>query len=230
MARRTKRRTLHDFAFMAERIVAMERNAGFSQSELVEILPRLGAEVLCLKKNEVIVHQGESARRIGMVVEGNLQASICGNDGERIVMRAVRPGEFVGLSLLSQKNSVYPCDVMAFPSCTVFAYDAEAVREWRNEPKSEPFFRMLEEQLGRSLVVAWQKAAIVSQSTIAGRVMVYLSIRRAEEGTTDIRLPGTVDDFADFLACNRSALSRVMSQLKAEGRIRVSHGVVSMLK
>lgn len=230
MARKKKADLRFDYAYMAETITRLGLSAGYSIAELKTLLPRLGAEVKQYGKNELAVGQGDPAVWFGVVVEGNLQATIRSGDGERHLMRAVRPGEYVGLSLLYKPHATYPCDVFAFPSCTAIALKTEAVLAWRQDPASAPFFDMVAQQLSRALMVAWQKAAVVGRQKIEDRVMMYLQIRQAEDGTNEIRMPGSGDDFANYLDCNRSALSRVLSRLKEEGRILYTRSKITLVK
>ena len=208
-----------DYSAMAEMILAVQGDAGSSKEVIAALLPRMKARLVHLKKYEVVAKQGEKAEIFGLVVAGALQMAVRTPVGDRCLMRVVRPGEYAGHSLLLQQNPVVPCDVVAYPSCDVLVYDLAATKSLRSEPLAARLFSMIEDQLSRSLAVAWQRGYIISQRTIVDRVMAYLKIRSAETGTDDIWLQGTIDDFADYLACNRAALSRVLSKLRNEGKI-----------
>lgn len=216
-----KKTDRYDYVKMARAIIACKRDAGQTEKEIVSQLPLMNARLVHLVKHEIIARQGDEARIFGLVVSGGLQMTIRAQNGDRCLMRVIRPGEFAGHSLLFQIDPVYPCDVVAYPSCDVIVCDLAAVRTWRKSPSAVEFYRMIEDQLSRSLSVAWQRGFIVSQHALADRVMAYLMIRSAEDRTDVITLQGSMDDFANFLACNRPALSRAISKLRAEGKIDV---------
>ena len=210
-----------DYAAMAQAILDVRGDAGSAKEVIMALLPRMKARFVHLKKHEVIAHQGEKSEIFGLVLLGALQMTFRTPAGDRCLMRVVRPGEYAGHSLLYQQNPVNPCDVRAYPSCDLLVYDLAATKSLRCEPLAARLFGMIEDQLSRSLAVAWQRGYIISQRTLVDRVMAYLKIRTAETGTSDIWLPGTIDDFADYLACNRAALSRALSKLRADGKVEL---------
>ncbi len=209
-----------NYATMARLIVSLKRDAGLSTPAIKSTLPRLKARLVHLDRHELIAQQGEEARDLGLVVSGHLHLHTRTEGVRTILMRVVRTGEYVGHSLLFKAMRHYPCDVHAFPAADVLLLDLAAVRAWMREPEANPFCRMLEDQFSRSLTVAWQRNMILSQQTIAKRILTYLTIRCIEDATREVRLPGTLVDFADFLGCDRAALVRTMTGLCAEGKLR----------
>lgn len=208
-----------DYSAMADAILAVRGDAGSSKEVIMSLLPRMNARLVHLRKYEAIAKQGDKADVFGLVIAGALQMAVRTPVGDRCLMRVVRPGEYAGHSLLYQQNPIVPCDVVAYPSCDILVYDLAATRSLRSEPLAARLFCMIEDQLSRSLALAWQRGYIISQRTLVDRVIAYLKIRSAETGSRDIWLPGTIDDFADYLACNRAALSRALSKLRNEGKI-----------
>lgn len=214
-----KKTDRYDYEKMAKAIVAFKRDVEQPLEDIIGHLHQMKARLVHLKKYEVIAHQGDTARIFGLVIGGGLQATIRAHNGDRCLIRLIRPGEYAGHSLLFQIDPVYPCDAVAYPFCDIIVCDLEVVRTLRGNPTYAKFFRMVEDQLARSISVALQRGYIVSQHALTDRVMAYLMIRSAEDKTDLISLPGTMDDFANHLACNRPALSRAISKLRAEGKV-----------
>ena len=62
-----------------------------------------------------------------------------------------------------------------------------------------------------------RKAAILSQRSIRGRLMEYLSDRARAAGSASFELGFTRQRLADYLAVDRSAMSTALGKLRDEG-------------
>lgn len=218
------------YGAMAHAIVSCGCNAGFTEYEIADLLPKFNARLLHLRKNAVIARQGERAKIFGLVISGSLHLVVRSMNGETNVMRVVRPGEFAGHNFLVLNDPYVPCDAIAYPECKAIALDVDAIRAWGEMPVSKPFFRMIAGQLSRSLVSAWQHSFILGRRTLVERVMAYFIIRSVEDGTREIALPGTQGDLAAYLYCDRTALSRALADLVKQGKIaRRRHGRIQLL-
>ena len=60
---------------------------------------------------------------------------------------------------------------------------------------------------------------ILTKKTIRDKLLEYFNIYSKKHGTRVIYLPFSLTDFADYLAIDRSAMSREMKNLKDEGFI-----------
>lgn len=72
------------------------------------------------------------------------------------------------------------------------------------------------ETFSRKNVLMIQKVELLSQKTLRERVILYLLQRERRQGSEYVRVPGRVQ-FAKELECNRSALTREISQMQAAG-------------
>ena len=74
------------------------------------------------------------------------------------------------------------------------------------------------ETFSRKNVLMMQKVELLSQKTLRERMILYLLQRERRQQSERVRVPGRVQ-LAKELECNRSALTREISQMQAEGII-----------
>ena len=67
-------------------------------------------------------------------------------------------------------------------------------------------------------VLMMQKVELLSQKTLRERVIMYLIQREKRQQSEWVKVPGRVQ-FAKELECNRSALTREISQMQADGLV-----------
>ncbi|MBQ6298110.1 MAG: Crp/Fnr family transcriptional regulator [Selenomonadaceae bacterium] len=72
------------------------------------------------------------------------------------------------------------------------------------------------ESFSRKNVLMMQKVELLSQKTLRERMILYLLQRERRQESEQVRVPGRVQ-LAKELECNRSALTREISQMQAEG-------------
>ena len=74
------------------------------------------------------------------------------------------------------------------------------------------------EAFSRKNVLMMQKVELLSQQTLRERMILYLLQRERRQGSERVRVPGRVQ-LAKELECNRSALTREISQMQVEGLV-----------
>ena len=74
------------------------------------------------------------------------------------------------------------------------------------------------ETFSRKNVLTIQKVELLSQKTLRERVILYLLQRERRQQSERVRVPGRVQ-LAKELECNRSALTREIAQMQADGLV-----------
>ena len=74
------------------------------------------------------------------------------------------------------------------------------------------------ESFSRKNVLMMQKVELLSQKTLRERVILYLMQRERRQQSECVKVPGRVQ-FAKELECNRSALTREITQMEDEGLV-----------
>jgi len=195
----------------------------YAFDELYDILKRLNAKARSYKDGELCYRSGDSATEIVAVVSGNVNVKLTDGLGGDILVRTYRPGEFVGLELLYGNHDVQPYDIVAFKDTVVIVFNVKALAKQKKDRRSQKLLDYLQMLLCKEFESMREKAAILGGATIAERLRRYLSIRMHKEHSTTLPLSGTEDQLANYLCVNKCAMSRSISQLRAEGKLVYKH-------
>ena len=185
-----------------------------------------GAPLRELAPGEVLIAAGTSADQVFNILDGTVMLSRTGRDGRRQVLSFLCRDNFVGLTATDRyfftAEAVTPARVAC---CSRAAFNARieqvagAERAFLNMT-----FRVLEDMLD-ALYSLGQRTALERLAVF----LLYLrhSCRLAEGITedsdprlSDVALPMTREDIADFLGLQKETVSRSFGQLEERGLIR----------
>ena len=74
-----------------------------------------------------------------------------------------------------------------------------------------------------------QKIEVISKKTLREKILAYLSIQAQVQGTRYFEIPLGRVELADYLCADRSALTRELSSMKADGLIDFDKNVFRIL-
>ena len=86
--------------------------AGIPAKELWDDLETVPHHIQCYDKGETIFHLMEDANRIGIILEGRVQAQKPFPNGSQINVSVRNPGEVIGAAAVFSRSQKYPCDVV----------------------------------------------------------------------------------------------------------------------
>ena len=92
---------------------------GIPAKDLRDDLEKIPHPIQCYEKGETVFHLMESAERIGIVLEGNVQAQKTFPNGSQVNVSVRGPGELIGPAAVFSSSRKYPCDVVAIDPATV---------------------------------------------------------------------------------------------------------------
>ncbi|MBC3795760.1 Crp/Fnr family transcriptional regulator [Acetobacterium tundrae] len=189
--------------------------------DLEAMLQCLGGEEKQYERGEIILMTGQPVTSVGVVLSGEVQIIQEDYYGNRSILTELKPGHIFGEAFASAGITESPVTILAKSSCTVLFLGIERIIT--TCPTSCIFHNQLIENLLRILarknILLNSKNQLLSQRTIRDKVLSYLTLHAEKEGHPEFEIPFSRNELADFLCVDRSALSRVLSQLQKEGVI-----------
>ena len=91
------------------------------------------------------------------------------------------------------------------------------------------FIKNLLEIIVNSINEKNNRIEILTKKTIRNKLLEYFRIVSSKNNSKNIYLPFTFTDLADFLAIDRSAMSRELKYLKEEGFIEIKNKRITLL-
>lgn len=168
--------------------------------------------------------------RFGLVLSGTVQVYMDDMDGQHMIMNHVGPGEVFGDSycFLGQDAPIYIC---AVTEAEVLWMSTQRVKD--PGPAPSPLDRELINRFIASLAHRTlqmnQRIQILSKNTLRLKLITFLSQYAAAQGDT-FTVPFDRASMATYLGADRSALSRELSRMQAEGIITFHRSQFRILK
>jgi CRP/FNR family transcriptional regulator len=213
---------VEDHAPPAQRLLPIERDA------LTERLGR--GQTRTLEAKEHLFCEGDPASHVYRVEVGHICIYRMMPDGRRQVVDFAYPGDLIGLGALAEHSD----SAQAMERTIVRAMSLATLRELAQSDTRLGI--KLYEALSRELMAARELLFTVSQRTAAERIAAFLlalsrrNVRRGES-PSEIVLPMTRMDIADFLGLTIETVSRTLTKLRTEGVIDLEQCIlVSILK
>lgn len=194
---------------------------GIVENELEAILGCLGAKVIDFTKKEAILHEGDRAEWIGIILSGRAQIIRVDYYGNKSIVANVESSELFGESFACADVKEIPVDVIANEDSKVLRIDHFRI----TKPCSNAcdFHRKLIENLLRVVaaknLLFHQKIEVTSKKTTREKLMTYLLLQAKKHGSS-FDIPFDRQGLADYLGVERSGLSVEISKLRAEGVLK----------
>ncbi len=199
--------------------------SGMTDDQLVRALEFFSASGQVYKKGEFLHTVGEPLRRFGLLISGAVQVYMDDIDGHQMIMANVSPGATFGeaLAFLGDEAPIYIC---AAADSEVLWMNTDRVRMPRPED-SELVSRFIAAFAERTLNMN-DRIQMLSKLTLREKLITFFSQQMAQNNSSDFVIPFSRSDMAAYLGSDRSALSRELSKMHAEGIIdyKGSHFII----
>ena len=191
--------------------------SGVPAKELRDDLEAVPHHIQCYDKGEIVFHLMEDANRIGVVLEGRVQAQKPFPNGSQINVSIRNPGELIGPAAVFSRSQKYPCDVVSLDPVTIMMFRREDILLLLQ--KDLRIMKNFMAELATATYMLQQRLELLSYSGIAQKAAFYLLINTRQSGKNVIRIPDSVSNWAMIMNVSRSSLHRELKKLEAEGII-----------
>jgi len=202
--------------------------AGLDREQIRRMLLAMKAEKTCCGRGELLQPGGKPVRRFGLVLSGSVQVFVDDIEGNRMIMAEVAPGSSFGESLCFLQTKESPVYIMAMEDTVLLRLSTDALLTAENyNPELQRRFTAV--LAGKTLMMN-NRIQVLSKLSLRGKLTAYFTELAAAQGSSEIRLPMNRDDTAAYIGANRSALSRELARMKADGLIDYRKNVVRILR
>ena len=192
---------------------------GIRAEDLLPMLSCLGAKLTQYKKNQIIFHEGDAARFVGIVLSGSVQIVKEDYHGYRSIVSRAETGELFCESFACAGMNTLPVSVVAAEDCAVIFIDSYRICVSCSNAcafHSRTIQNLLKVVSQRNLQFH-QKMEITAKRTTREKLMAYLLSEAKRAGAASFTIPYDRQALADFLQVERSAMSAEISKLRNEG-------------
>ncbi len=193
-----------------------------------KLLKLLEANTIFFKKDSAISSMIKG-NIIGVVIEGYAQIIRTDYNGNRTIIEELEEGNVFGSFISSLNNNEY--NVLTKEDTKIIFFDYEFIINFENNGYSyyNQFIKNLLEITTELIDEKNKKIEILTQKTIRDKLLTYFEINFKKTGSKNIYLTSSYTDLADYLAIDRSAMSRELKNLKNEGFITTKGRKITLL-
>ena len=203
--------------------------AGLEDEALGRQLQILKAEKAAYGKGTLLQAKGKPIRHFGVVLLGAVQVCVDDIEGNRMIMAEVAPGIAFAESLCFLKTKESPVYIFAAVDSEVLWLSADALFSDPADPFLAEVQRRFTAALAGKALTMNNRIQVLSKLTLRGKLTAYFTELAAAQGSDVIRLPMNREDTAAYIGVNRSALSRELARMKAEGLIEYRKNLIKLL-
>lgn len=191
------------------------------------LLKNLEANRVCLKKNESL-STTRLNQVIGIINEGYIQIVKTDYYGNNIIIEELYKDSVFGSSISFSINE--GCEILAKDDSEILLFDVAAVRNLSNDKEYYYQFLLNLSEIYMGIITQRnERIRILTNKTIRNKLLEYFDILSKKTGSRIIHLPFSYTDMADYLAVDRSAMSRELKKLKEEKIIEVKSRRITLL-
>ena len=201
--------------------------SGVPAKELRDHLEAVPHHIQCYDRGETVFHLMEDADRIGVILEGRVQAQKPFPSGSQVNVSVRNPGEMIGAAAVFSRGRKYPCDAVSLEPAVIMMFRREDILLLLQ--KDLRIMKNCMAELATATYMLQQRLELLSYSGIAQKTAFYLLIRARQSGNDAVRIPDSVSNWAMIMNVSRSSLHRELKTLESRGIISYAPPVVEIL-
>ena len=198
--------------------------AGIPAKELRDDLESAPHHIQCYDKGETIFFLMEEASRVGIVLEGHVQAQKAFPNGSQVNVSLRGPGEVIGPAAVFSAARKYPCDVVAAEPVTVMMFRREDMLCLMQ--KDVRILENLMTEIASATYMLQQRLELLSYNGIAQKAAFWLLTQARQTGKNQVAIPGSVSKWAMMMNVSRPSLHRELKNLEMRGVISYEPPVI----
>lgn len=199
-----------------------------SDVEQKKILKMLEANQMKFIKNSKVSSFLKEDNMIGYIITGYIQITKIDYNGNRIIIDEIKEKEIFGSILSLLEDGDY--EIIAKEDTEMIIIDYDMVLENQsNFAFYQRFIQNLLQIIMEKTKEKNERIAILTKRSIRNKILEYLRIVSRKRGSKYVLLPFSFTDLADYLAVDRSAMSRELKYLKEEHFIEIKGRKITLL-
>lgn len=202
---------------------------GIPAETLGPMLTGLGAVIRTYGKGEVLVQAGEATRRVGIILSGRIEAYHPTPGGARVPITHMGPGGIFG-DVLGGSSLSSPVSVIAAAGCEVMLIPYERLLLSDGSPERQRVLQNLVRTISDKYFLLSRRIDLLVLKSLRAKICAYLLNEAEQHSSLTFTIPFSRIQLADYLNCDRSALSRELSLMQKERLLDIYRNSFKLLQ
>ena len=195
-----------------------------------QILHSLSAVHKNYGKKEGILWEGDTVTDIGILLCGSALSLKTDITGKQVIVTLIKPGSYIGVLLAADQGRRSPVTVQAAEASSVLFIPCQNLLTRNNCPEHALLLHNLLQGIAEKALVLHERNDCLIKPSIRAKVLTFLSLEADKAGSRSFSVPLNRAARAEYLDVDRSALSRELSHMKADGLIDYNRSYFHLLK
>lgn len=193
---------------------------GLTEDEIMDYLVCSKAELKEYSKGQIIISQGERINKIGILLSGRAEATKIDPYGNAYLAAQVTESHLFADLLAAGEGKESPVTVIATKdsSACMIPWKSVLLRCDKNCRKHDIILENLIKVFSNKFFDLFNRIDCLTARKVEDKVLTLLEKHR-KDGENKVILPFDREGMANYLAIDRSALSRELSRMKEKGII-----------
>ena len=193
------------------------------------LLKMLEANTLHFSVNELILSKIKIDDFIAIITEGEANLIKTDSNGNKLIIEELGEGNIFGTNISNLNNKEY--EIESKTDITITFIEMHFILNPKNTSSQiySQFLINLLELINKKYTETNQRLDILTNKTIRNKLLEYFKNSYAETGARVLYLKSSFTALADYLAIDRSAMTRELKNLKDEGLIEIKNKKIKLL-
>ena len=194
---------------------------GIRPEDMNPMLSCIGYHIGTFKKGDIVVFEGDNLKHIGIIIAGCVDMVKEDLWGNKTMLMRMRKDELFGETFACGSDSLSVVTFMVSEAAKILFMPFDRVMH-SCTMACQFHHRLIENMVkiiadkNRDLM---RKVDVVSKRTIREKLLAYLSIQAQVQNSRYFEIPLGRVELAEYLCVDRSALTRELAKMKADGLI-----------
>lgn len=202
--------------------------ANISNQNLEKLLKLLRADTFTCKKG-VSLSYLMNDNFVGIVLEGYLEVIKRDYEGHRSIIETLEPTQVFGTTISSLNSPDYDIETILDSKIILIDYNNILNFLEKGNHSYQSFLTNLLVIVTNKISEKNERIAILTQKSIRNKLLEYFKITSLKNNSRHIYIPTTYSELAEYLAVDRSAMSRELKNLQNEGFIDIKNKKITLL-
>lgn len=215
---------------MKEIVRVLKNNEFFkelSEEEIEKVLAAAKYTVANFKKGEIIAHEGEECRYLGLIIKGTIELQRIYSSGRYIVLNRLKEEDVFGEALVFSRKSEYPATIVTTVDCKILLIDRkEILKLCIMETRILENFIAL---LSTKVLMLNNRIKSISFKTVREKVVNFILEESKNQKSKVVKLNFSKEAISATLGIPRPSFSRELSNLREEGFIEFDRNTIKIL-
>lgn len=197
-----------------------------SESEVNEVLLNSNSLVRTFRKSDYVSFPGDSAKELGVVLEGTIHAVAESVLGKKTIISNLTRGDLVYGNIFYREQNRQDVNYLVAKDSKILLLPIEGMHRANLDLdiRRKMLFNIMRLVAANETRLV-EKIDIMGQRFVRDRVLMFLRMESKRQGCLKFTIPYNRTDLADYLSVDRSSLTRELYQMKKEGLIDFNRNV-----